>query len=409
MSDSQERDQRPVFGDRSGSQEPFGSYARRKRKERQTRPTDPYTNIDLRERLPDLVEAPQEEPTPDGDPADWEVEMPAEEAPPEQVAHRSLIDEVAEGIPIEEKDYAPPPEPEPEPDPEPSPEPRRRQITLQPGLMLRSSAVMVLTAAFVATMFTWWTPNAFLSPQSLEQLSVAQATQAAGGTLEDPVAALEEAAGVGVEVTPTPTYPPPPPPELNRVGIVAGHAGIYPPTGLPDPGAVCDDGLTEREINESVAAQVAALLEGHGYEVDVLEEFDARLTGYRARAMVSIHADSCTNYGPGATGYKVASFSYSANPAEDDKLVRCLSERYQETTELPFHPSITFDMTEYHNFREIDPSTPGAIIELGFMFADRQILTEGQDVIALGVARGVLCYLRDELPPIVPPSEEPTP
>ena len=77
---------------------------------------------------------------------------------------------------------------------------------------------------------------------------------------------------------------------------------------------------------------------------------------------------------------------------------------------MSFHPSVTFDMTQYHTFREIAPGTPGAIIEVGFLFLDRDFLTENANIAALGVARGVLCYLRDE--PINPnnaatPSAEP--
>ena len=50
-------------------------------------------------------------------------------------------------------------------------------------------------------------------------------------------------------------------------------------------------------------------------------------------------------------------------------------------------------MTDYHAFREIDPLTPGAIIELGFMAADRELLTERSYEVAQGVARGIACFL----------------
>ena len=62
-------------------------------------------------------------------------------------------------------------------------------------------------------------------------------------------------------------------------------------------------------------------------------------------------------------------------------------------------------MTQYHNFREVAPGTVGAIIEVGFMYLDRELLQNSPDVVALGIARGILCYLRNE--PLT--TEEPTP
>jgi hypothetical protein len=70
------------------------------------------------------------------------------------------------------------------------------------------------------------------------------------------------------------------------IGIVAGHSGN-------DSGAVCDDGLTEASINANVANLVRDILVRQGYKVDLLQEFDPRLAGYKALALVSIHADSC--------------------------------------------------------------------------------------------------------------------
>jgi N-acetylmuramoyl-L-alanine amidase len=53
-------------------------------------------------------------------------------------------------------------------------------------------------------------------------------------------------------------------------------------------------------------------------------------------------------------------------------------------------------MTIYHAFNEIDPTTPGAIIELGFMGADRELLIEHAYEVAQGVARGIACFLEGE-------------
>jgi len=171
----------------------------------------------------------------------------------------------------------------------------------------------------------------------------------------------------------------------QRIGIVAGHSGN-------DSGAVCPDGLTEAEVNMNIAQAARSILEQRGARVDLLEEFDARLTGYRADAFVSIHADSCT---VNLSGFKVASLE--GGSAVSAQLTDCLWDRYETVTELPRHPdSITYDMTRYHAFREISPSTPAAIIEVGFLRGDREILTKQTDLIGRGVADGIECFLRPE-------------
>jgi len=185
-----------------------------------------------------------------------------------------------------------------------------------------------------------------------------------------------------VPPSPTPTKPP------KKVGLVAGHWGY-------GPGAVCPDGLTEVEINLAIAQLVKAILENQGCEVDILEEFDATLDGYLADALVSIHADSCNV--PRASGFKIARVLKSALPEEEDHLVECLREEYQTATGLPFHEhSITYDMREYHAFYEIDSQTPAAIIETGFMAADRDILLNQQDKVAQGIANGIVRFLETE-------------
>jgi N-acetylmuramoyl-L-alanine amidase len=176
--------------------------------------------------------------------------------------------------------------------------------------------------------------------------------------------------------------------DAPRVGVVAGHAGY-------DPGAVCPDGLTEAEVNLAIAQEVARLLSRKGYYVDLMEEYDDRLTGYRADALVSIHADSCDV--PGASGFKVARVTDSAIPEAEDRLVACIYREYEATTGLPRHPSsITDNMTNYHAFREIDHYTPGAIIEAGFLLDDRDLLVRRPKVAGRGIAAGVVCFLEAE-------------
>ncbi len=183
--------------------------------------------------------------------------------------------------------------------------------------------------------------------------------------------------------TATPTLTP------LRIGLVAGHSGRY-----NDPGAVCADGLTEAQVNRDIAERVASLLQIRGYTVDLLEEFDPRLTNYQALLLLSIHADSCEYINEEASGFKVARVLDSKVPEAEDRLVHCLIDRYARRTGLRFHAnSITPDMTSYHGFYEIASSTPGAIIETGFLYLDREILTQQPDLIAQGIVEGIICFL----------------
>ena len=185
--------------------------------------------------------------------------------------------------------------------------------------------------------------------------------------------------------SPSPTHDPAKP----LVGIVAGHSGS-------DSGAVCPDGLTEADINLTVAETVIADLRRKGVDAILLQEFDPRLRDLRADALVSIHADSCNI--PGATGFKVARATDSAIPQAEDALVRCIIKTYGDETGLPLHPgSVTDDMTQYHAFYEVAPTTPGAIIETGFMLDDRNLLENHPQTVAKGIARGILCFLGGDL------------
>jgi N-acetylmuramoyl-L-alanine amidase len=88
--------------------------------------------------------------------------------------------------------------------------------------------------------------------------------------------------------------------------------------------------------------------------------------------------------------------THSAVPEEEDRLVSTLYKAYGEATGLhPHYNTITEDMREYHALRQIADETPGAIIECGFMGGDRYLLTEEQDRVAVGIANGLLAFLRE--------------
>jgi N-acetylmuramoyl-L-alanine amidase len=165
---------------------------------------------------------------------------------------------------------------------------------------------------------------------------------------------------------------------------------------------MCPDGLTEVEINLDIAERVVQTLQALGYQADLLKEFDPRLEGYRADALVSIHADSCNAYPnatPPASGFKVASVEDSMVPEAEERLVACLAQCYAARTGMYFHAnSITYDMTRYHTFYEIDGRTPAAIIETGFMLNDRYVLTQRPDLVAQAIVQGIVCFIEDEMP-----------
>jgi len=175
-----------------------------------------------------------------------------------------------------------------------------------------------------------------------------------------------------------------PRPRGPRIGVIAGH-------WQSDSGAVCPDGLQEVDITLAVARQVVAMLRERGFVAEVLPEYSRKLDGYRAAAMVSLHADSCVDH---VSGYKVAAREGRPEAERDRLLVECLNREYGRVTGLPRHDlSITEDMTQYHAFRVIATETPAAIIELGFMGGDRELLTTKQNLVAQGVVDGVLLFV----------------
>lgn len=210
-------------------------------------------------------------------------------------------------------------------------------------------------------------------------------TQAGGNSLITiPLGTTEPTNATATIIAATPTL------QIPHIGVIAGHAGS-------DSGALCPDGLQEVDINMDIARRVVVLADQLGWQADLLEEFDARLNGYQASALISIHVDSCGF--PGKSGFKVARAESSYQPEPEDRLVDCISEYYESRTGLEFDPyTITYDMTRYHAYYEIDPRTPAAVIEAGFMLDDRELLTERPDVVAQGIVDGLICFIEGQTP-----------
>ncbi len=230
----------------------------------------------------------------------------------------------------------------------------------------------IATYAFLlATLFTLFTPDNLFSDQMLNRVFQAWSAN------PTEIAQLNTNAAAGSS-------------ETLPIGIVSGH-------WKNDSGSVCADGTTEEQVNLTIATLVQQGLAAQGFKVDLLEEFDTRLSQYKGLVLLSIHNDSCDYINDAATGFKVAAAVHSAYPEKATRLTACLIDRYAADTGLSYHAgSITNDMTYYHAFDEINTETTAAIIETGFLNLDKQILTQHPDVVAKGIIDGLLCYIRNE-------------
>lgn len=245
-----------------------------------------------------------------------------------------------------------------------------------PFSVFGSLQTVFIYAFLIASLFTLFTPNNLFTGQSLNRLF--QAWQANPSNVVQPA--------INPVINPS-----------GRIGIVAGH-------WKNDSGSVCANGLEEVKVNLTIASLVQQKLAKEGYQVDLLEEFDTRLSQYQAMALISIHSDSCDFISADATGFKVAAALESAFPEKTDRLSGCLVDRYSTTTKLTYRTGNTNDMTYYHAFSEVNTETPAVIIEVGFLNLDQQILTLQPDLIADGIVNGLLCYIRNEsiVPTVTP-------
>ncbi len=264
------------------------------------------------------------------------------------------------------------------------------QRNAPPGGLFKDTGNFLLITALVgllvATLFTAWTEPGLVPGSFSRTYDQSLSLQATETSQSQPTATARS---------------------RPLVGIVVGHWDDA--TG--DPGAVCSDvSLTEFQVNQTIATLVRDLLLEQGIDVDMLREFDPLLSGYRATVLISIHADSCDYINDQATGFKVSAALANPAPERSARLTACMRNRYGESTGLSLHNSITPDMTSYHAFDEINPETTAAIIEVGFLNLDRQLLTQEPQKSAQGIVNGILCYLNNEnlTPAVILPTTTPT-
>lgn len=264
---------------------------------------------------------------------------------------------------------------------------RRRRLLLRrphPSSMasgfLGTIFVVVVSTALVATLLMFFVNPEYVNPAVVQGLQLES---------EDIIAGVSAGRPTPVR---TPHW-------LRRIGIVSGHRGKSD-SGARDPGAICEDEygnsiLEEADINFAVATRVVASLEGMNYAVEMLDEFDPRLNNYRAEALVSIHANTCYDFGEYVSGYIVAISEARPEFGADAFLRECIAENFGAYVPLERSYNLTDDMTDNHTWRKIHPLTPGMILEMGYMLADQAVLTEDPDLLARAIVDGILCFMEN--------------
>jgi N-acetylmuramoyl-L-alanine amidase len=215
-----------------------------------------------------------------------------------------------------------------------------------------------------------------------------------------PIRAHVPATGVIVVPGAVRLLPPPVTAGPRRVAIQAGHWKVNEaPAEFPNlrfEGGASVDGVDEVAVTLDVANRAANILRAKGVTVDVLPATVP--PSYVADAFVSLHAD---DDGDGsATGFKLAHGSYRG-PYEDG-LVEAIAEEYARATELPQNDVVTDSMTDYYAFawfryqHALAPHTPAALLEMGFLSHDddRALLTERPEIVAAGIANGLMRFLQ---------------
>ncbi len=234
----------------------------------------------------------------------------------------------------------------------------------------RAAQTFLGLAIVMATLFTMWTPGNLFSSANPGQSAVATRAATPGATL-------------------TPGARP-------KIAIISGHMDN-------DSGATCPDGLTEASVNYAISFQLQRMLREDGFDVDIFKEFDERTYQYQGMLLISIHNDTCQFLGSDMSGFKVAVSQVNTVKDRPKRLLACLVDRYGKATGLRYHyNTITKDMTSYHAFDELNASTTAAIIETGFLNADRDLLENHPDRVAQAIRQGILCFARNE--PVTDPT-----
>lgn len=187
----------------------------------------------------------------------------------------------------------------------------------------------------------------------------------------------------------------------KKVFIDAGHGGV-------DSGAVGVDNSYEKDITLSVAKKVGELLKKQGIDIKLTRETDktvslsdrAKLANeWNADCFVSIH---CNAFNSTAKGLEVFSLNSNTSDLAKDVLEGILNENaYTLNRGVKFAAFYVLKNTKMR----------ACLVETGFIdnTDDYKILTQKQDEIALGIAKGVCKYLKIEYKPNTNPNPDVNP
>lgn len=194
----------------------------------------------------------------------------------------------------------------------------------------------------------------------------------------------------------------------QRAPVVGLQVGHWQAQLLPEELAVLRsnfgaerDGYRELDANYAVTQAAARALRASGVQVDILPATVP--ADYRADAFVSLHSDQ--EVSEHARGYKIAASAMSQNRAGSRSLAADVADEYAAQTGLPRDArrlAVTPDMRYYYAFNStdfkhaIDPATPAAILELGFITDadDRAVIFEQPEAAGQAVAAGILRFLQ---------------
>lgn len=238
--------------------------------------------------------------------------------------------------------------------------PKKRNPRVYSVLRMVQSVIMI--AVVMATLFTFWNPHGFFSPQNSIGLLPTPANAGSGSSSAKSI----------------------------RIGIQVGHY-------QHNDGFTCPDGIKEVDVDYVIANKVSLLLEASQITTNVLNEYDLNLINYKADALVSIHTRSCTDPSAAVSGFTLGTSISAKDADKTNTLAACMAEQYTNNTGLTFsYQVIPDDQVTSHTYLDINPQTPAVQIETGSLAVDRSILLEGSDRAANGITAGILCYLKSQ-------------
>jgi N-acetylmuramoyl-L-alanine amidase len=229
--------------------------------------------------------------------------------------------------------------------------------------IFRGIQSVISVAILVATLLTLWNPRkVFTTPRFYDLFQSVSSMETASDIKSD--SAIQ-----------------------TKVGILAGH-------WQDNPGEVCADGIIEADVNHAIAEKVKLNLEEKDIAVKLFNEFDLDYLNYEAKVFLGIYSGSCLETPLPPSGFKIGTSLTAGNSDLINAFAVCLAENYQTYTGLPFtYEVVNPDHSSYHIFRDINPNTPAALIMIGALSTDRDLIINRSNTVAEGIAAGITCFI----------------